>query len=654
MSAYFKRPVSADIWSVPRVERYPSSPVQAGHYYLAVVTTAETDPAAPVEVPTAPSPEGVAHRARRTLIEGAAVLISPAAVFYLLRLRAMAPADLPDPSMHTTYIVQPRDVFMRYTAAFSPTDRLREGARVGFLVPARIAYVLFGGVPGFFVTRYAFALIAVVPVYLLLRRLYGPGAGALGIVVILSCPVVLTAWGTDYPDSAVVSYAAGALACLAMPCVARWRRWWLAGGAVLLTAAVWSHGIGALLTVTTLACYAVVRVLRDRRHLISDAALLAGVAVVVTAGLSGASELLLGHFDFILPTWNAYRYLSQPSQIALWHSSSWRWAPYVTYLLVPPAIVVAFVMTFARRSRAVPTPQLLVGVVAGGQVVVFFFMQFVGSVQTLEMHFFSSTLWGAICIALAVTFAEIARPLFDHRWGQWLPSLALVAVALAYALAYGAYPHTPAFGWLPYGALVDAFLVAVAAGARLLSRVPRRAPLWIGTIAAIAAIAGSSLILTVAAIPRHPLFPGTVADPAPAYAGALGGSTGDLVDEYRVTVELPLFVGTATYAGEQVLTWWPFKQDGPLTGAIGIYHSGFDSLPSSLPDFTAADRARLEARRAPELVLLSMTGEGFAAALHSLAPYNPTLLRGTVLSSGQFHLHVWVIYLNSFAPSARS
>jgi Dolichyl-phosphate-mannose-protein mannosyltransferase len=619
-----------------------------------VVTTAETVPADPAEVPATPSPAGVAHRARRTLAEAAAVLISPAAAFYLLRIRAMAPPDLPDPSMHTIYLVQPRDMFTRYAAAFTPTARLREAARVGFLVPARIAYLLFGGVPGFFVTRYAFALIAVVPVYLLLRRLYGPGAGALGIVVILSCPVVLTAWGTDYPDSAVVSYAAGALACLAMPCAARWRRWWLAGGAVLLTAAVWSHGIGALLTVTTLASYAVVRVLRDRRDLVADAALLLGVAVVVTAGLSVASELLLGHFDFVLPTWNAYRYLSQPSQVAMWHSSNWRWAPYVTYLLVPPAAVAAFVVTFARRSAKVPTPQLLVGVVTIGQVVVYFLMQFFGNVETLEMHFFFSTLWGAVCVALAVTLAEIARRSFAHRWGQWLPSVVLFVVALAYSLAYEVYPHTPSFGWLPYGALVGVFLVAVAAAARRLSRVREGAPLWIGTTVALAAIAGSSLLLTVAGIPPHPLFPGTVADPAPAYAGAIGGSAGDLVDEYRVAVDLPLFVGTATYAGEQALTWWPHQQAGPLTEAIGIYHSGYNSLPSSLPDFTAADRARLEGRRAPELVLLSMTGKGFAAALRALAPFDPTRLRGTVLSSGAFHLHVWLIYLNSFAPAARS
>ena len=82
----------------------------------------------------------------------------------------MAPVELPDPSMHTIYIVDPREMFIRYTAALTPTARLREGAQAGFLVLARLFYLAFGAVPR--LLRHALpvlALVAIVPAYVLVR-----------------------------------------------------------------------------------------------------------------------------------------------------------------------------------------------------------------------------------------------------------------------------------------------------------------------------------------------------------------------------------------------------------------------------------------------------------------------------------------------------
>jgi Dolichyl-phosphate-mannose-protein mannosyltransferase len=574
------------------------------------------------------------------------VALSPAVAALVLRLRLMAPSDLPDPAMHTIYIIDPHQVFTRYAAVYASTARLRESTRVGFLVPARLAYLAFGPAGGFFVLRYLLALIAVAPVYLLLRRLYGRPAGVVGVLVVLSSPVLVTAWGTDYPDSAVVSYAAGALACLAMPCSPRWRRGWLAAAGVLLTAAVWSHGVAVPLVGATMVAYLAVRLMRDRAGLAGDLVLLAGVAAAITAVLIAASALLIGHANFIATSWQAYRYLSQPSQVTQWHSANWRWAPYVAYLLVPPAVLGGFAVAVARRGRAVATPVLMVGVMFAVQLVVYVALQFFGTVQTLEEHYFSSTLWAAVCLAFAITVAELARPLSDHPIARWLPA----AVLLAVPLCYEADPHVPAFGWAPAGAILAAAVIAAAGAARCCGRIRRPLVAATGLGVALVAFAGASLVLTVAPIPSHQALPDTVFDPAPAYASALGGGWATYLDSYRISAALPLFAGPAAYQGEQILTWWPISDGSPspFTEYAGMYHGKFNTLPSNPPDLTAADRAMLRTRRPAEVLLYDTSAASFPAALRSLGHFQPTLVRATVLRSGSLVLHVWLIRLGLY------
>jgi Dolichyl-phosphate-mannose-protein mannosyltransferase len=581
------------------------------------------------------------------LAEAFGVLFSPAMMAVVLRLRLMAPIDLPDPAMHTAFIVDPRGMYARYSAYFASTAGLREGARVGFLVPARLAYLAFGAVPGFFVLRYAFALIAVVPVYLLLRRLYGRPAGVVGILALLSSPVVITALGTDYPDSAVVCYVAGGIACLAMPASPRWRPAWLCAAGVLLTAAVWSHGVAAPLCAATIAGYVGVRIARERAGLIRDLGLLAGVAVAVTALLMAASAVLLGHGNFIATTWHAFRYLSQASQVAQWHSPSWRWAPYLAYLLVPPAVLAALAAAVVRSGRSVPTPVLMVGVIAAVQLVVFAWLQFFGTVQALEQHYFSSTLWAGSCLAFAMTIAELARPLGGRPVAQWIPPVVLLAVPLAYE----ADPHVPAFGWAPAGVVLVAAMIAIAVAARSVGRIEWAVAAAAASFVALAGLTAAVLVLTVAPIPRHAQPAGTLpasVDPPPAYASALGGSYGLLVDNYRIATQLPLVAGKA-YQGEQLLLWWPVSNQGfPYREYAGMYRGLANSVQSDPPVVSHWDRRILSGRRAPEVMLLDSTAASFPTAIRGLHRYRPVLLRSVTLRSGPLVLHVWIIRLRVF------
>ena len=603
-----------------------------------------------------------------------ALLASPGIFYVVLRLRGMAPIHLPDPSMHTTYIIDPRDILTRYSAVFAPTARLREVARVGFLVPGRTAYLLFGAVGGFFALRYVLALVAIVPLYVLLKRLYGRWAGCAAVAVVMSSPVFVTAWGTDYPDSAAISYLTGALCALAMPAPPRRRPWWLVLAGSLLTLAVWSHLAAAPLGAAMVVAYAAARLLRSRDHLLRDTAVGAGSALAVTGLLSFFSWLLIGQANFWTPTWQAVRYLDTPAQERLWHSANWHWVLYDPWLLVPPAALAAFAVVFARRAK-VGTPQLVVGLASLLGFGVAAELQFAGHVQMLEMAYFSSLLWSFVAVLVALTLAELAVPFVTwvgaprlHRVrgrsrGPWkqapatlrhaLPLVFLVAVALAYE----ADPHVPAMRLDGWGAVVAAIVVGVALIWRLGPGLSfrgghRRRP---GTLRAAAGllvlvvITGASLVVTVAPEVSHRPLPNiSQGDRPTGYAGALGGSDTELVDKYQVAAELPGFVGRASYRGEQLLMWWPEKDLGDLIEPVGIFHAGFNEVGGPFPNLISLGAQKIERRRPAQILLMSTTGDKFLRAVEWLQPYRPDTVRTAVLSDGTYHLHVWLIDLGRY------
>jgi hypothetical protein len=504
-------------------------------------------------------------------------------------------------------------------------------------------------VPGFFVTRYAFLLIAVVPTYLLLRRLYGVAAGALGIIVLMSSPVLIIAWGTDYPDSAGVSYLAGALACLAMPSRERNRPAWLAAAGALLILAMSSHPSAIPLVGATLIAYAVVLLLRDRKRLLRDGGVLLGAAVVTTGLLVVGSALELGRTNFISLAASGWSFLTSSSFVKTYHSTSWAWAPYRPYLLVLPAVVGAWVVTFARR-RPIATPQLVVGLACAAQVLIASYLQFFGTVWSLEMHFNSSLIWGAICVTLAVTVSELARPLAASRILRWLPAL----VALLVPILFASDPRVPAFGWFPVGIVLMLTITAAAAIGRALTvraTAPGRssgATAWLVTSLVLVVILGAGLVLTTAPSPAHRPLPNVAHTEQPTdYQLALGDAGSRSVAQYRVETEIPAFVGKAAYDGQQLMIWHPHKGLNQLTYYNGLYGDGLNEI-QGFPYLGRSNRWVFEHRRPAKILLMSTTGAQFSTALRSLAPFYSVRVKTRVLRSGPFVLHLWLVDLRRY------
>lgn len=576
------------------------------------------------------------------------LLLAPVVVAVVYRVALFQLPGL-DASAHTSYIVDPRAMFARYQAALSPTGRMREGARVGMLVPARLAYLAFGAVPGFLVVRYVLALVAIVPAYLLFRRCYGMTGGVLVVLAILTSPVVLASSGTDYPVASSLPYLICALAtlCLAADIEGRSRRppWLLVAGAATAMA-TWSLAECGIYGAGFVVAFVAVGLYRKRPGVLRDVVAIAVGAVIATAALLIGSGLLLGQYDFIGPTLHATAYLSKPSQELLWHSRSWHWLPYCTYLLALPGLLVAAAVTAGRRplSQMTTTNLVIVGACAL-QLLAATWLQFGGGAETLEAPYWSATLWPAAILAGAVACCELARPLRDRE--RWLAPAVVAVVPLVFELG----PHLPALTWFPGGLLLLAVIVIVTvATGRVLRRrtdsPPRRGLATTMAVVGLVVLTGGVLAVEVAPTRPHARPAATIAYPPPQYADTLGsGGNPTAVDWYRVTTAVPAAVGPVPHIGDQLLMWFPRDELQGFRGPAGLFHGLYDSVRGSFPQLSRVGRNDILRRHPGQIVLMGDSASGFPRAIHSLSPFGPTLARQRLLRSGDAHLAVWVVDL---------
>ena len=166
---------------------------------------------------------------------------------------------------------------------------------------------------------------------------------------------------------------------------------------------------------------------------------------------------------------------------------------------------------------------------------------------------FSSTIYGALAVALAVLLAEISKPISGHKVLRWLPALLVLAVPLCYEID----PKVPAFGWWPTGAVLAAVPLAAVAAVRFVRPGLSRARFGLGAGIALATIAATGALLVLAVAPSQPVpaFVGLALSPDPPapYASALGGNASAELGWYKVSAELPGFVREPVLQGRAAL-----------------------------------------------------------------------------------------------------
>ncbi|GLZ51528.1 hypothetical protein [Actinomycetospora sp. NBRC 106378] len=336
------------------------------------------------------------------------------------------------------------------TAALGPAEPARRvpwwvEALGLLLAPGVVALVLrFGQVPpasGDVGLRYVLALVATVPAYLWLRR-RSLAAGALAVAVVLSSPVVHTAWDSDRSDRMALAFLLAGL-----PLLGFWttgvRRLLMRGLAgVFLGLAAHAEPTAAPLVVGALVALAAsaysrhtgIRRARVRRVSVE--------LVAVIGGLVLTTLLLDGRPDTLAPAFDQVRYPKDGRP----------WSPSATSLLVPPAVVLAWAWLCRRRRWLLgewPRRGDAVVVLGSGLGYLAFLAVRAADGSTSMDAFALSLLWAGTCLTTALLLSTLSS--------SWWPVAAVLGLG-ALQVRIGALR----FELLP-GGLALALVVVVAA-----------------------------------------------------------------------------------------------------------------------------------------------------------------------------------------------
>lgn len=580
------------------------------------------------------------------LVQLAALAIVPVATFLALRVRPMAEINSIDPFLHMAYIEHGRDLVDRFGVTGFTADY--EWVRVGLIIPAHVFFRLFGAVAGFYAFRYALALLAIAPVYLLFRRLHGGRAAWIAVLLVLTCPIILVAWGSDYPDSAAVSYLLGGTACLVMPASSRERLLWVLAAGALFALALNSHAVTSLAAGGAVLGYLVVFSRRPLRSSLLDVVLLGAATLVVTGILVIASYRYYGYLDIFSPTVQALTRFRVPSEIAKFHSTTWKWALYDVYLVVPPAAIAAWFALTCRVRDGLSREEAAIALGSLLTLVVYTLAEFAGRNWTLELYFYSSLLFAGGILVLATVVVRMSAPLLDSRAWPW----ALVAIGLVVAIPVLLRPLRPVIQFeLPVAALIGMAVVALAlvTRSRATGTAARRLP-----VVAIALV-GFTVLMTGEPLQR-PFFPGQTPLPIPDYGSVLFTSGGDVVDDYAVASQLRTVVPLAQTDPGTMLMWWPKRHRPVIDLAAAQYLWADDAIQATMPALDDAQVQYLRAKGTRWLVMLGDDGREFDPAMATLGAsgFSATTWRDQELRSGSVTMRVRVVELTRLPAAARS
>jgi hypothetical protein len=534
-------------------------------------------------------------RGRRWLgLDVLLLLGAPAFAFFALRVRPMYNFDSVDANIYTGYAQNAPDLIMRWGAG------VYYWVRLGAILPERLAYLAFGAVPGFYVLRYALVLLITVPLFLLFRRLVSRAAGWLAVSLFLTSPVMYVALGSDYPDSLIFAYLPAAFVLLFMPwrgLVARLVSWTLAG--VLLALALHSQVVSAPLVAAMLVAFVVATVGRGFGRLFAAVGCVAVGGLGITAVLMLVARTWLGVTNIFSPTISNYVSLQAPEWLKLWHSSDPAWASTVPYIVVPAVVGLAWLVTLATtRAQGLTRVETGAGAWLLLSMLVMTYMQFRGTVATLEYRLYSSSLWPPTLILLAFVLLRMVGALrSDRSRATWVTTglVWVVGLVASFSLLSGASPSRTLTG------AVSVVLVALTIATVVRSVALRTA---------VAGLVCLGLMFLTVSPTSKPDGEGFSVLPQAHYDLVLGhaGDREDVV-YYQLATQIVPVVGPATARGQVAVFWGSSTVPGRMVNAVSGTYLWW-RLPTGMSDTAAGREEWLRAAKSTHpdpLVILAST-----------------------------------------------
>lgn len=393
------------------------------------------------------APDAVRPHGRLPPTHVAALLLLPAAITLLLPNWYYSDPTAIDAWFYTG--------FFRYLDSFAATvfPDTYYGTRLGWIVPGRIVYAVFGAVTGTFILHTAFYTVAIASMYGALRETAHPSLALFGALAFGSYLPAIAALGDDYVAVAVVTYA-----LLAMYLAMRAHRLSSPGyalGAGFFGAAMIHSNIAAILLVPSAAVWMLPWPVA--RHTVKRAAWLflwwALGAIICTVVLGEISAYHGGRRLFFMPSIN---WLLHNSSTNPWDVPGAAWVLSRPWSLTPFACALAAAVAVLRagaRRRPIDGAQVRWLLAFGSAFASFAILEFVWHGAVLYYDYYASWLLPATFGALVAVVVRTAGPRLPL-------GVALGAAAALLVAAVWRESVTWVFGWASGAVLVLAALAS--------------------------------------------------------------------------------------------------------------------------------------------------------------------------------------------------